>query len=164
MRRAPGRQVAVVVVIIVVAVSGAATALALAGFGTNGITAARLDQSISRAFSNLFVVYQVDEGYPLGGTPKSAAQARCYKGSPTSLQSGAGNDWVCTIRYAVVPLVGPFEASYNVDVQTDGCYAGDGDGPTSLNTSKEIVGPDGRQVLNPLWLIDGCFDITASPH
>ena len=51
-------------------------------------------------------------------------------------------------------------AKYKVDVQTDGCYAADGDGPASVNGSPTITGPHYQQVNNPLALIDGCFDIS----
>jgi hypothetical protein len=51
-------------------------------------------------------------------------------------------------------------AKYNVDVQTDGCYAADGDGPASVNGSPTVTGPGYRQLINPLALIDGCFDTT----
>ena len=54
----------------------------------------------------------------------------------------------------------PVIAKYNVDVQTDGCYAADGDGPASVNGSPTITGPHYQQLVNPLSLIDGCFDTT----
>jgi hypothetical protein len=160
MIRGTGRSVALVVLLIVAAVTVAAVALALAGYGSTGITAPRLDKSIGRAFSNLYARYQIDEGYAPASTASTNAEAVCYKGAPNSLQSGAGNDWVCTITYAYVPLIEPFDATYNVTVQTNGCYAADGDGPTSLNVSRTIVGARGRRLLNPLWVIDGCFDTT----
>lgn len=160
MIRATGRSIALVLLLVVGAVAVAAMALSAAGYGSTGITAPRLDASIGRAFSNLYVRYQVDEGYKPASTSSTNARALCYKGAPNSLQSGAGNDWVCTITYADVPLIEPFDATYNVTVQTNGCYAADGDGPTSLNVSRTIVGPNRRLLLNPLWLINGCFDTT----
>ena len=51
-------------------------------------------------------------------------------------------------------------AKYNVNVQTDGCYAADGDGPASVNGSPTVTGPGSSQLDNPLALIDSCFDVT----
>ena len=75
------------------------------------------------------------------------------------MQDGSGT-WLCQITYLVAGPGYPVIAKYNVDVQTDGCYAADGDGPASVNGSPTITGPRYVQVTNPLWLIDGCFDIT----
>jgi hypothetical protein len=64
------------------------------------------------------------------------------------------------VTYLVAGPSTPVIARYNVNVQTDGCYAADGDGPASVNGSRTITGPHYRQLVNPLWLIDSCFDVT----
>ena len=132
----------------------------LAGGCGSGITPPPLQHSISQAFSNLYLIQQVDQGYAKPALASLHTSANCQKGTQSSPQSGAGDDWVCYVTYLVAGPNTPVTATYNVNVQTDGCYAADGDGPASLNGSRTITGPGQRQVVNPLWLIDGCFDVS----
>jgi hypothetical protein len=138
---------------------GAAAGVGLSACGSTGITPNRLQQSISRTFANLYVLQQTEQGNPKPSVASLATRASCTKGTPDSAQSGAGDDWVCDVTYLVAGPATPVTAIYNVNVQTDGCYAADGDGPASVNGSRTITGPGYRQVLNPLWLIDGCFNL-----
>jgi len=145
-------------------------ALVVAGCGSTGITAGPLQASISRTFANLYVLQQAEEGNPKVSVASLGSSATCIKGTVGSPQNGAGDDWVCDITYYVYQVGKSVTVVYNVDAQTDGCYAADADGPASVTTplGQEEVGDDtrtitglaGRPVINPLWLIDGCFDIT----
>jgi ABC-2 type transport system permease protein len=141
-------------------VVGALAMLGCSGCGSSGITAPLLQASISRTFANLYVLQQVEQGNPRPSLRSLAAGASCQKGTPSSAQSGAGNDWLCEVTYLVAGPSTPVTALYEVNVQTDGCYAADGDGPASVNGSRTITGPHYQQITNPLWLIDGCFDVT----
>jgi hypothetical protein len=143
-----------------VLVAVAASTLLVAGCGSTGITPAPLQASLSRTFANLYVLQQVEQGNPRPSVPSLAARTSCQKGTPNQTQSGAGNDWLCEVTYLVAGPSTPVIARYNVNVQTDGCYAADGDGPASVNGSRTITGPHYNQLVNPLWLIDGCFDVT----
>jgi hypothetical protein len=134
--------------------------LLVSGCGSTGITPTPLEESISRTFSNLYVLQQVDQGNPRLTARSLKARAACLKGTPASAQSGAGADWVCDVTYLVAGPSTPVTAIYDVDVKTDGCYAADGDGPASVNGSRTLTGLNYRQVVNPLWLIDACFDVT----
>jgi hypothetical protein len=139
--------------------AAAATSL-LAGCGSTGLTAAPLQTSISRTFGNLYVLQQVEEGNPRPSLRSLHSRASCQRGStPATPQDGSG-DWVCLITYEVAGPGYPVVAKYKVDVQTDGCYAADGDGPASVNGSPTITGPHYEQLVNPLSLIDGCFNFT----
>lgn len=134
--------------------------LAVSACGPTGVSLNRLQSSIAETFSNLYVLQQVQQGNPRPDVHSLSTTASCQKGTPSSAQNGAGDDWVCDITYLVAGPSTPVTAIYNVNVQTDGCYAADGDGPASVNGSRTITGPHYRAVVNPLWLIDGCFDIT----
>ena len=144
----------------------ALAAVALAGgllvsaCSSTGVVPNRLQSSIAETFSNLYVLQQVQQGNPRPDVHALRTKASCQKGTPSSPQNGAGDDWVCDITYLVAGPATPVTAIYNVNVQTDGCYAADGDGPASVNGSRTITGPHYQAVVNPLWLIDGCFDIT----
>lgn len=142
------------------AAAAAGLVTALTGCGPNPVTPPPLERSMARTFSNLYVLQQVEQGDPRPSVPALHTTASCQKGTPATTQQGAGNDWVCLVTYLVDGPGTPVTATYNVDVQTDGCYAADGDGPVSLNGSRTNTGPGYRQLPNPLWLIDGCFDVT----
>jgi hypothetical protein len=134
--------------------------LGLSGCGGTGVTSARLDASIGRTFANLYVLQQAEQGNPRPSAGSLHSRASCQKGgSVDNVQSGSGS-YLCEITYLVAGPGYPVIAKYNVDVQTDGCYAADGDGPASVNGSPTITGPHYVQVDNPLFLIDGCFDTT----
>ena len=132
----------------------------MTGCSPTAVTPGRLQASMAQTFSNLYVLQQVQQGNPRPDPRTLHTTASCLKGTPASPQNGAGNDWVCDVTYLVAGPSTPVTAIYNVNVQTDGCYAADGDGPASVNGSRTITGPHYQQVVNPLWLIDGCFDIT----
>lgn len=119
-----------------------------------------MQAAIGQTFANLYVLQQVEQGNPRPVASRLDSRATCQKGSPATSQNGAGDDWLCQITFLVDGPATPVIARYNVNVQTDGCYAADGDGPASVNGSRTITGPRAEQLTNPLWLIDGCFDIT----
>ncbi len=135
-------------------------ALVISGCGSTGLDAGRLQASISRTFANLYVLQQAEQGNPHPSAASLHSRASCQKGgTPTVPQDGSGV-WLCEITYLVAGPGYPVIAKYNVDVQTDGCYAADGEGPASVNGSPTITGPHYQQIINPLALIDGCFDTT----
>ncbi len=140
--------------------TAAAAALAglLSGCGSTGISSAPLQTSLASTFTNLYVLQQVEQGNPRPAAARLHSHASCQKGTPNTAQQGSGT-WLCEITYQVAGPGYPVIAKYKVDVQTDGCYAADGDGPASVNGSPTITGPHYQQVTNPLALIDGCFDI-----
>lgn len=141
------------------AATAAVVAGLVAGCGSTDITAAPLQASIGSTFANLYVLQQVEQGNPRPSVASLHTRASCQRGStPATVQNGSGN-WLCLITYQVAGPGYPVIAKYKVDVQTDGCYAADGDGPASVNGSPTITGPHYQQLTNPLALIDGCFDI-----
>lgn len=146
--------------LVALAAGSVAFPLLASGCGSTGLTASSLQSSISHTFANLYVLQQVEQGNPRPSVRSLATHAACQKGTPADVQSGAGNDWSCQITFLVAGPATPVTALYNVNLQTDGCYAADGDGPASVNASRTITGPRYQPVNNPLWLIDGCFDVT----
>jgi hypothetical protein len=143
------------------ALVGCAAALISAGIsgcGSSGLNAGPLQASIAPAFARLYVFQQVEQGNPRPSTRSLDARASCQKGGTVDVtQNGPGN-WLCEITYLVAGPGYPVIAKYNVDVQTDGCYAADGDGPASVNGSLTITGPGYKQLINPLSKIIACFD------
>jgi ABC-2 type transport system permease protein len=133
--------------------------LAASGCGSGGITPERLQDSLSRAFSNLYVLQQVEQGNPKPDARSLDTKSACQKGVPGDPQQGPGSDWTCDVTFLVAGPATPVTAIYQLNVQANGCYAADGDGPASVNGSRTVTGPGYQQVHNPLWLIDGCFNL-----
>ncbi|HEY0933895.1 MAG TPA: hypothetical protein VGD91_09145, partial [Trebonia sp.] len=125
-----------------------------------GLTAPRPQGSLGPTFANLYVLQQADQGNPKPSAASLKASASCQKGGTLDVPQDGSGVWLCEITYLVAGPGYPVIAKYNVNVQTDGCYAADGDGPASVNGLPTITGPDDKQVVNPLSLIDGCFDTT----
>jgi ABC-2 type transport system permease protein len=132
--------------------------LSTSGCGSTGLTPGPLQTSIASTFANLYVLQQVDQGNPRPTARSLRSHASCQKGGTVTVPQDGSGTWLCEITYLVAGPGYPVIAKYNVDVQTDGCYAADGDGPTSVNGSPTVTGPHYVQVVNPLFLIDGCFD------
>ena len=127
---------------------------------SGGVVVGPLETSVSATFSNLWVLTQVEQGNPRPAPAGLATRTACQKGTPATPQAGAGNDWVCDITFLVAGPSTPVTAIYTLDVQTDGCYAADGDGPASVNGAQTITGPGYRALVNPLKVFDGCLDVT----
>ena len=141
----------------------AAAALALLATGcgsSSNLTPGRLQASLGSTFANLYVLQQSEMGNPPVKAASLDSHASCQKGGTVDVTQSGSGVWLCQITYLVAGPGYPVIAKYNVNVQTDGCYAADGDGPASVNGSPTITGPGYKQLVNPLSLIDGCFDTT----
>jgi hypothetical protein len=142
----------------------------LAGCGGTGIGPKPLEDSLSEVFTNLFILQQAEMGQPKPSGASLQTTTTCLNGTVSSPQNVASNSWVCNVSFDDASLSSVVTATYDVTVQTDGCYAASSDGPEQADTptGDQILGdvarmmpvPGGRQVPNPLWLIDSCFDIT----
>jgi len=156
MRRAARGRLAIIAPL----AAGALALLATGCSSSSNLTPGRLQASLGATFANLYVLQQSEMGNPPVTAVGLDSQASCQKGGTLDVvQSGSGV-WLCEITYLVAGPGYPVIAKYNVNVQTDGCYAADGDGPASVNGSPTITGPGYKQVVNPVYLIDGCFDTT----
>jgi len=138
--------------------TAAAVSFGVSGCGSTGITAPPLQASLATTFANLYVLQQAEQGNPKPAAASLHSRASCQKGTAAAPQNGAGS-WLCLVTYFVAGPAYPVVARYNVNVQADGCYAADGDGPASVNGSPTITGPHYQQLNNPLRLVDSCFDI-----
>jgi ABC-2 type transport system permease protein len=125
----------------------------VAGCGSSGITAQKLDASTATTFANLYVLQQSEEGFPRLAIAGVDSSATCQKGTPTSANedagppvattppipvpatgNGIGNNWRCYISYFVGAVGKHVTVAYDVDVQSDGCYSASSDGPTAVQT------------------------------
>lgn len=145
---------------------GALVAVVVLGFATRlgppAFTQARLEASISSAFSRLVVLQQRDLGRRI---PRGAAlrlRTSCTRHAGKS--EGPGDDWTCTLTVLnALPGAEPFlltPVTYDVSAKADGCYKADA--PPSFVGQQIMTTPSGRSVVNPLYVVYGCFDSTGS--
>jgi len=142
------------------AVAAVAALSATGCSGSANLTPDRLQASLGAAFANLYVLQQSYMGNPPVRAASLHSAASCQKSGTVDVAQEGSGEWLCEITYLPAGPQYPVIAKYNVDVQTDGCYAADGDGPASVNGSPTVTGPGYGQLINPLALIDGCFDTT----
>lgn len=132
---------------------------AVAGnWGPVGVTPARLKASLIPAFNNLTLLQQRELGraVPAGAKLNIILPTCSRRGSKPR---GPG-DWVCTIN-VLIPTAGslpsqPTPVTYDVSVQSDGCYKAQS--PPAFIGQQLMRDASGHNVVNPLYTIYGCFN------
>src|SRR5262245_43537359 len=125
------------------------------------VTRSRLERNLPLAFSNLYV-QQADLLGHKGVTVKSLhAQAQCDKGGPNVRNSGPGADWICYMSWSdpnvdETLMPGKFEVS----AHSNNCYTAGG--PSKLVGLLTITDKHGKDVSNPVFEFDSCFDPKGS--
>jgi ABC-2 type transport system permease protein len=131
---------------------------AAASLGPVAITQARLEASLTPAFNRLTRLQQQELGRPLSGGAELDDRTVCRRRSGRS--QGPGDDWSCTIRIATARPGELETVTYDVSVESDGCYKADA--PPSFVGQQTMSDRQGQSVVNPLFTIYGCFDTTAA--
>ncbi len=139
-----------------VVIAFAATALASAG--SPDVTRARVESSLTPAFSNLYVQQQQLLGHS-GVTPEAIkASSTCDRGGASVPDVGAGSDWICMVTFN--DNTGQQqEGKFELQVHANSCYTANG--PAKLLGSFTITDTSGREVPNPVNAFDVCFDPQA---
>ncbi len=158
--RRPGWVVPVRAVLasaVLVVVLGAGTSL-----GPVAVTQARLEASISSAFNDLTVLQQQELGRAIAKGAKLRLHTTCNRHAGKS--QGPGDDWTCTMTVLnALPGAEPFLVTpvvYDVSAKSDGCYKADA--PPSFVGQQMMTAAHGRSVVNPVYIIYGCFDTTGA--
>ena len=140
---------------VVLAVSGGV----LAGTGGgSSVTKARLERSLSVEFANMYADQAALLGHP-DVTPASLhAVAMCDKGGAVEADVGPGSNWNCLVGWTDphVPMPPEGYGKFEVDVHSNGCYTAGG--PSKLVGFQTLTDTRGREVPNPVFEFDGCFD------
>ncbi|SBW27959.1 hypothetical protein FDG2_5481 [Candidatus Protofrankia californiensis] len=138
------------------AVAATALTAALAGCATD-VTRPRVEGSLGPVFANLYVQQQTLLGHP-GLTPAAvAATPSCHRSTPGSQDKGAGSDWVCQVGWT--DAAGKTQdGKFELQVRSNGCYQAGG--PSKIVGPLTIRTATGRDVVNPVFEFDGCFDTT----
>ena len=140
---------------------GAAALIAFLAIASNwgpaGDTAAKLKASIDPSFNNLTLLQQRELGRTVAPGAKLNVLTSCSRRASTPAGPG---DWICTLD-VFIPQPGavPFNqtpVTYDVSVQSNGCYKAES--PPSFVGQQTMKDADGKQVVNPLFVIYGCFN------
>jgi len=132
---------------------------ALTSTSQSSVTRARLERDLPRTFSNLYVQQAALLGHKGVSAKSMHTQAQCDKGGPKVADRGAGADWICYVSWRdpnvdETLMPGKFEVS----AHSNNCYTAGG--PSKLVGLLTITDKHGRDVPNPVFEFDGCFD----PH
>lgn len=119
--------------------------------------APRVETSLGPVFANLYVQQQALLGHP-GLTPAAvAARPTCHRTTPGSHDKGAGSDWICQVGWT--DGTGKTQSGkFELQVRSNGCYQAGG--PSKVVGPVMIRSVVGKQVINPVFEFDGCFDTT----
>jgi ABC-2 type transport system permease protein len=153
----PARTVAAAVA--VVALLGLA-----GGLGPAAVTRVRLQDSLATAFERLTVLQQHELGRSVPNGARLEALTRCYRHAARSV--GPGDDWSCTITLLHPSVTGSplatTSVTYDTSVKSEGCYKAQA--PPTFVGSQTMTDTRHQRVVNPLFVIYGCFDTTSGKH
>lgn len=139
---------------------GLIAVLALAtSLGPAGVTGRRLTAGLAPAFHRLTLLQQAELGHPIPAGARYHILPVCGRRGGKPVGQG---EWTCTMNVFILlargtqPLTNT-PVAYDVSVQSNGCY--------KATSSPLLVGQAtirdtrGRQVVNPIVTIYGCFNI-----
>jgi hypothetical protein len=155
------RRIIMTVLVALLLVLGLGAAVLAAQGGTSSVTRARLERSLPTTFANLYVDQARIQGRD-GLTPASLhAQAMCDKHGAENIDTGPGGDWVCLMSWTdpEVPMPPEGYGKFELNVHSNGCYTASG--PSKLTGFLTMTDDKGREVTNPVFEFDGCFDPNA---
>ncbi len=144
------------------AVSAGILALAAPGATGSGIVKSKVETALATEFANLYPM-QISEIYHQTVTKSQLdVTALCDRGGGLVAPEGPGNDWRCTVSWHVPDVSDATgQAIYQLDVNPNGRFVADGDGPKEVNGYFLVHAPYG-DAPNPLWQFDGNVDLLAT--
>jgi ABC-2 type transport system permease protein len=149
--RTPIRFVAIATVVIAV--------LALAcNLGPAGVTSKRLQQTLLPEFTKLTRLQQTEQGHTIPAAARLDIIPNCNRHASKPVGPG---DWTCTMDIYIlqrghIPLT-QTPVEYDVSVEYNGCYKAQS--PPAFVGGQTIRGSGGQNVVNPLFVVYGCFNV-----
>jgi ABC-2 type transport system permease protein len=127
----------------------------------SGIDRAKLDSSLATSFAHLYVMQTAELHRPAVTEHELRTSASCNKGGGLVADVGPGNDWRCVVTWHLSGTAAIGKAVYQLDVNPDGRYVADGDGPQEVNGFFQLHTPTG-DAPNPLWQFDGLVNLLTA--
>src|SRR6185437_5583337 len=146
---------------VLLAVSAGVIAGATGATGS-GIEKAQVQQSLATAFAHLYRQQASELNHVNVTEAQLRVTASCNKGGGMSVPEGPGNDWRCYVYWHLPDVTDATgQAVYQLDVNPNGRYVADGDGPTEVNGYFQVHTQYGN-APNPLWQFDGNVDLLSA--
>jgi hypothetical protein len=144
--------------VLVVATATIAILALLGNAGPVGVTAPRLDAAVASTFNNLALLQQQIFGRHVPAGARLDIAPYCNRRGQASLGPG---DWTCNVAVFIPqPKRVAFQRSiveYDVSVSADGCFKAQS--PPAFVGGSSVPDAAGRSVLNPLFIVYGCFNV-----
>jgi ABC-2 type transport system permease protein len=141
---------------------GTAGIVALATGATgSGIEQAKLQQSLATEFAHLYRLQSSELNHMDVTEARLQVTASCTKGDGMVAPGGPGNDWRCYVYWHLPGVDATGNAIYQLDVNPNGRYVADGDGPKEVN-GYFLVHTRYGDAPNPLWQFDGNVDLLSA--
>ncbi|WP_375491709.1 hypothetical protein [uncultured Jatrophihabitans sp.] len=129
---------------------------------SSGVERAKVDRSLATAYAHIYRLQTRELHRPDVTEAQLRTSASCDKGGAPVADSGPGNDWRCVVHWHIPGATVTGYAIYQLDINPDGRYVADGDGPVSVNGFFQVHTPHG-DTPNPLWQFDGLVDLLDTP-
>jgi ABC-2 type transport system permease protein len=127
----------------------------------SGIDRHKLDSSLATAFAHLYRMQTGELHRPDVTEAQLRTSASCDKGGSLVEDHGPGNDWRCVVSWHLPGSSAVGKAIYQLDVNPDGRYVADGDGPQEVNGFFQVH-ISTADAPNPLWQFDGSVDLLTA--
>jgi ABC-2 type transport system permease protein len=144
---------------LIVATAGI-VALATGATGS-GIERGKVQQSLATEFAHLYRLQSSELNHLDVTEAQLHVTASCTKGDGMVAPDGPGNDWRCYVYWHLPGVNATGNAIYQLDVNPNGRYVADGDGPKEVN-GYFLVHTQYGDAPNPLWQFDGNVDLLAA--
>ncbi|GAW51876.1 MULTISPECIES: hypothetical protein [unclassified Nocardioides] len=151
------RRTILVVLAALVAVIALGSAVVATSGDSSTVTRPRLERSLTTTFANLYVDQARIEGRDITASSLHAT-SMCDKAGAENKDVGPGGDWVCLVSWTdpEVPMPPEGYGKFELNVHSNDCYTAGG--PSKLTGFLTMTDAHGREVTNPVFEFDGCFD------
>jgi hypothetical protein len=151
------RRTILVILAALVAVIALGSAVVATRGDTSTVTRPRLERSLTTNFANQYADQARIQGRRI--TPASLhAKAMCDKAGAENNDVGPGGDWNCLMSWTdpEVPMPPEGYGKFELNVHSNDCYTVGS--PSKLTGFLTMTDAEGREVTNPVFEFDGCFD------
>ncbi|MGE5132951.1 MAG: ABC transporter permease [Gemmatimonadota bacterium] len=135
---------------------------AATGATGSGIDQGKVQRSLAVTFAHLYRLQARELNHTDVTEAQLRATASCTKGSGLVAPDGPGNDWRCYVSWHLPDVTNATgQAIYQLDINANGRYVADGDGPNEVN-GYFVVHTRYGDAPNPLWQFDGLVDLLST--